>query len=92
MHHYAAAKESIFTAFQRQQDATGIGCTIPVLPSLGVCCPLPLSSEESGDLVKNIIYSMSFPNSGPSAPAEAAAYSAEGASKARGSRKPEVFE
>ena len=65
---------------------------IPVLPSLGACCPLALSSEESCDLVKNIIYSMLFPNTGPSAPAETAAYSAEGESKARASRKPEVFE
>jgi len=35
---------------------------------------------------------MLFPNTGPSAPAETAAYSAEGESKARASRKPEVFE
>lgn len=54
--------------------------------------PFALSFEESHGLLKNIVYSMSFPKAGPSAPAGAAAHSAEGESKARGSRKPEVFE
>lgn len=60
--------------------------------SLGVCCPLAPSSEEPRDSVKNIIYSVSFPTIGISAPAEAVADSAEWESQARASGKPEVFE
>lgn len=88
----AEAKRSVWAAFQRacriQQGlvAQYLCC------SLRVCCPLAPSSEEPCDSVKNIIYSVSFPTIGVSAPAEAVAGSAEWESQARASGKPEVFE
>lgn len=75
-----------------QQDGAGVGHTISALPALGLCCPLPPSSEESRHLVKNIIYGVLFPGAGPSVLPEAAAFSVEGESKAGGAGKPAVPE
>lgn len=73
----AEAKRSICAAFQRVCRIQQRLVSQYLCCSLGVCCPLAPSSEEPRDSVKNIIYSVSFPTIGISAPAEAVADSAE---------------